>query len=145
MGQLACLEKDLLIDPIKSSIEITPGDFYFCLSFCRNLLPIDHIKDKLAKNLDPIINSHLGSTSPALSRKPAPGLTLVPTLIAVLIPVLALALILTNELIKKFIKAYFETNQGIKQPPAERVCHFKVQVPEIYYGKLHINCYHFCR
>ena len=51
----------------------------------------------------------------------------------------------TNELFKRFIKAYLESNQGPSQPPAERKWPLKAKVPDIYYGKVHIDCYHFCQ
>ena len=43
------------------------------------------------------------------------------------------------------MKAYLETNQGPRQPPTERKQTFKVKVPEVYYGKSYMDCYHFCQ
>ena len=42
------------------------------------------------------------------------------------------------------MKAYLESNQGPSQPPEERKRLLKAKVPDVYYGKLHIDCYHFC-
>ena len=50
-----------------------------------------------------------------------------------------------NELFKRFMKAYLEFNQGPSQPPEERERPFKAKVPDVYYGKLHMDCYHFCQ
>ena len=41
------------------------------------------------------------------------------------------------------MKVYLETNQRLKQPPAEGKQFFKAKVPNVYYGKLHIDCYYF--
>ena len=43
------------------------------------------------------------------------------------------------------MKAYLESNQGPRQLSAKCEQCFKVKVPEVYYGKLHIDCYHFCQ
>ena len=51
----------------------------------------------------------------------------------------------TNELFKRFMKAYFKSNQGSSQPLEERKRPFKAKVPDVYYGKLHIDCYYFCQ
>ena len=48
------------------------------------------------------------SAGPALSRKPTPALAPLPAPI----PTSILAPATTNELFKKFLKAYLETNQG---------------------------------
>ena len=50
----------------------------------------------------------------------------------------------TNELFKQFMKAYLESNQGPSQPLEERKRPLKTKVPDVYYGKLHMDCYHFC-
>ena len=81
--------------------------------------------------------------SPALSCNPTPAPVPAPALALPLVPIPAPTA--TNELFKQFMKAYLETNQGPKQPPAERKQSLKAKVPEIYYGKLHIDCYHFCQ
>ena len=43
------------------------------------------------------------------------------------------------------MRAYLELNQGPRQPPAERERFFKAKIPEVYYNKLHMDCYHFCQ
>ena len=48
-----------------------------------------------------------------------------------------------DELFKRFIKAYLESNQGPSQSPKEHKQLFKAKVPDVYYGKLHMDCYHF--
>ena len=51
----------------------------------------------------------------------------------------------TNELFKQFMKAYLKSNQGPSQPPEECKQPFNTKVLDVYYGKLHIDCYHFCQ
>ena len=41
------------------------------------------------------------------------------------------------------MKAYLETKQRLRQPLAGRNQPLKAMVLEVYYGKLHIDCYHF--
>ena len=43
------------------------------------------------------------------------------------------------------MKAYLESNQGPSQPPTKRKQSFKAKVPDVYYGKLHIDYYYFCQ
>ena len=43
------------------------------------------------------------------------------------------------------MKAYLETNQRPRPPLTERKQTFKAKVPEVYYGKSYIDCYHFCQ
>ena len=43
------------------------------------------------------------------------------------------------------MKAHLESNQGPKQLPEERKQTFKAKIPEVYYGKSHMDCYHFCQ
>ena len=43
------------------------------------------------------------------------------------------------------MKAYLEFNQGPSQPPEERERPLKAKVPDVYYGKSHMDCYHFCQ
>ena len=38
-----------------------------------------------------------------------------------------------------------ESNQGPRQPLAEREQFFKAKVSELYYNKLNMDCYHFCQ
>ena len=51
----------------------------------------------------------------------------------------------TNKLFKRFMKAYLESNQRPSQPPKERKRLFKAMVPDVCYGKLQIDCNHFCQ
>ena len=51
----------------------------------------------------------------------------------------------TNELFKGFMKTYLESNQGPSQLPEERKQPLKAKRLDIYYGKLHMDCYHFCQ
>ena len=83
-----------------------------------------------------------GSISPAPSRNPTLGTNMIPALI--LAPILALTPtpVASKKLFKKFMKTYLETNQGPRQP--EREQNLKAKVPKVYYGKFHIDCYHFC-
>ena len=78
--------------------------------------------------------SNISTLSPAISQAstPAPTLALTPAPLS------------TNELFKQFMKAYLDSNQRLSQPPAERKRPLKAKVPDIYYGKLHIDWYHFC-
>ena len=43
------------------------------------------------------------------------------------------------------MKPYLESNQGPTQLLLERKQTSKAKIPKIYYGKLHIDCYHFCQ
>ena len=72
-------------------------------------------------------SSHTSTHSPAVSWAPTP------------------ALLFTNELFKRFMKAYLESNQGPSQPLEERKRPLKAKVPDAYYGKLHMDCYYFCQ
>ena len=98
------------------------------------------MEDELAIDPSLVRGPHSGSTSSTLSRNPTPS----PDQVSALIPTPAPAPISTNELFKKFMMAYLESNQGPKQPPAERKWPLKAEVPEVFYGKLHMDCYHFC-
>ena len=109
----------------------------------RNLLLINPIEDKLARDPGSVGGPHSGSTSPALSCNPTPGPKLVPALILALIPTSAPPS--SDELFKQFMKAYLESNQGPSRLPAEREQSFKAKVLDVYYGKLHMDCYHFCQ
>ena len=141
MGQPACLEEDLLSDPIKSCTMMTLQGSRPCYSPCRNLLPIDFIEDKLTRDLGLVGGSNSGSTSPARSCNS----TLGPILVFVLILALVPAPVSIDELFKKFMKAYLELNQGPRQPPTERKWILKAKVSEVYYSKSYIDCYHFCQ
>ena len=121
---------------------MAPGGSFPCRSPRRNL-SMDPVEDKLARDPGPVGDLHSGSTSPAPSRNPTPGPKLVPAPIPAPIP--ALAPPSSNELFRQFMKAYLESNQGLRQPLAERKQSLKVKVLEVYYGKLHMDCYHFCQ
>ena len=41
------------------------------------------------------------------------------------------------------MKAYLESNQGPSQPLKEREQPLEAKVLDVYYGKLHMDCYHF--
>ena len=41
------------------------------------------------------------------------------------------------------MKAYLESNLVPSQPPEECKRPPKAKVPDVYYGKLHMDCYHF--
>ena len=142
MGQPAHSEKNFVID-FKSSTKMAPGSSRPCRSLCRNLPPLDPVEDELAREPGPVGGFHSGSTSPALFRNPTPGPELVPALNPA--PVPASAPPSSDELFKQFMRAYLELNQGPRQPPAERGWSLKAKVLEVYYGKSHIDCYHFCQ
>ena len=113
----------------------------------QNLPLLDPMEDELAREPGPVRGPHSGSTSPALSRNPTPGLKLVRALNPALnpAPVPAPAPPSFDELFKQFMKAYLESNQGPRQSPMERKQFFKAKIPEVYYNKSHIDCYHFCQ
>ena len=139
MGHPACLEKDF-VNNLKSSTEIALGGSYLCFSLGLNLPLTDFIEDELTRDPGPVKGLYSSNTSPALFRHPSLGPTLVPTLNLALTPASAAI----NELFKKFMKTYLELNQGPKQLSAERKQPLKVKIPEEYYVKLHMDCYHFC-
>ena len=109
----------------------------------RNLPPLDPVEDELARDPGPVGGPHSGNTSPAPSRNPTPGPELVPTLIPA--PVPAPTPPSSNKLFRQFMRAYLESNQGSRQLQAEREQSFKAKVPEVYYSKSHMDCYHFCQ
>ena len=125
---------------------MAPGGSRLYHSPCWNLFPLDPVEDELARDPCPVGGPHSGSTSPALSCNPIPGPKLVPTLISTPVPapIPAPAPPSSDKLFKQFMRAYLESNQGPKQPSAERERLFKAKVLEIYYSKLHIDCYYFC-
>ena len=118
---------------------MAPGGSHPCRSPRRNLPPLDPVEDELAREPGPVEGPHSGSNSPALSCNPTPGPELV------LAPVPTPAPLSFNELFKQFMRAYLKSNQGPRQPPAERERSLKAKVPEVYYGKSHMDCYHFCQ
>ena len=109
----------------------------------RNPPSIDPVEDELARDPDSVGGPNSGSISPALSRNLTPDPDLVLALIPALVPALTLAPVASNELFKKFMKAYLETKQGPKQPEYEQL--LKAKVPKVYYSKSHMDCYHFCQ
>ena len=111
----------------------------------RNPPLTDPVEDELTRDPGPVTGLHSGNISPAPSYNPTLGPDQVSALIPALALVLASAPTLTDELFKKFMKAYLESNQGPRQPPAEREWSLKAKVPEIYYGNPHMDCYHFCQ
>ena len=114
-----------------------------CRSPRQNPPLIDPVEDKLARDPGSVKGPNSGSTSSAPSYNPTPGLDLVPALISAPVRAPTPAPAATDELFKKFMKAYLETNQEPRQPERERS--LKAKVPEIYYGKSHMDCYHFCQ
>ena len=114
-------------------------DFRPYCSLYWNLPPIDPVEDELVRDPGQVEGFHSGSTSFVLSCNPTPG----PTLVSALIPAPASALPFSDELFRQFMKAYLESNQGPKQPPAERERSFKAKVPDVYYGKSYMDCYYF--
>ena len=120
-----------------------------CRSPRRNLPPLDPVEDELAREPGPVGGPHSGSTSPALSRNPTPGPELVPALNPALNPAPVPAPVpappASDELFRQFMRAYLESNQGPRPPPAERERFLKAKVLEVYYGKSYMDCYHFCQ
>ena len=142
MGQLARSKKNLVTN-LKSSIEMAPRDSHPRRSPCQNLPPIDLVEYELARDSGSVGGPHLDNTSSAPSCNPTPGPELVPALIPA--PVPAPAPLSSNKLFKQFMRTYLELNQGLKQPPAEREPSLKAKISEVYYGKLQMDCYHFCQ
>ena len=122
---------------------MAPGGSRPCCSPCQNLPPLDPMEDELAREPGPVGCAHLGNISSALSRNPTLGPELVPALNPA--PVSAPAPPSSNELFKNFMRVYLESNQGPREPLAERERSFKAKVPEVYYDKSHMDCYHFCQ
>ena len=124
---------------------MAPGGSRPCRSPRRNPPLVHPVEDELARESGPVGGPHLGSTSPAPFHNPSPGPKLVPALNLAPVPAPTPAPVAFEELFQKFMKAYLEMNQGPRQPPEEREQTFKAKVPEVYYGKSHIDCYHFCQ
>ena len=144
MGQPARLEENFVTD-LKSYTKIVLGGSRSCCSPCQKSPPIDPLEDELTRNLGLVGGPHWGSISPASSRNPTPGPNLVLALISAPVFALPPTPVPTNELFKQFMKAYLESNQGPRQPLVEYKQHFKAKIPEVYYCKSHMDCYHFCQ
>ena len=80
-----------------------------CYFSHRNLPPINHIEDELARDLGPADGSHFGSISYTLFCNSTLGPALLSTLIPALILVLAPASGSLDELFRQFMKAYLES------------------------------------
>ena len=124
---------------------MAPGGSRSCHSPRQNFFPIDYVEDELARDPGPTNGSHLDNISPAPSHNPTLGSTLIFALIPVPVPTLTSALPFSNELFRQFMKAYLKTNQGPRQLLTGHKQSFKAKIPEVYYGKLYIDCYHFCQ
>ena len=78
-------------------------------------------------------SSNIPTTSPTISQAP------------ILASTPASAPPSINKLLKWFMKAYLESNQGPSQPRKECKRLFKTKGPEVYYSKLYIDYYYFCQ
>ena len=76
----------------------------------RNLFPINHLEDELARDPSLAKGFHLDNTSLAPFCDSTLGLALVPALISALVLALAPVLLFFDELFKQFMKAYLESN-----------------------------------
>ena len=122
---------------------MAPGGSRPCCFPHQNPPLLDPVEDELAREPGLVGDPHSSSISLAPSRNPSPGPELVSTLNPALIPAPTPAPVAFEKLFKKFMKAYIETNQGSRQ--LEREHTLKAKVPEVYYGKLHMDYYHFGR
>ena len=122
---------------------MVPGGSRPCRSSCQNVFPIDPMEDELARNPGSVKSLHSGGISPAPSYNPTPGPKLVSALIPALFP--APALPSSNKLFKQFMRIYLELNQRPNRLPVERERSLKAKVPDVYHGKLHMDCYYFCQ
>ena len=102
------------------------------------------MEDKFVRDLGAADSSHSGSISPALSHNPTSSPALALALISTPVLVLTPALGPSDKLFRQFMKAYLES-QGPSWPLAECKQSLKAKVPDIYYGRLHMDCYHFCQ
>ena len=109
----------------------------------RKSPPIDLVENELARDPGSVGGPSSGSTFPALSRYSTPIRDLVLALIPPPISAPTPAPVATDELFKKFIKAYLEINQGTRQP--ERKETLKAKILDVYYSKFYIDRYHFCQ
>ena len=122
---------------------MAPGESHPRCSSHRNLSSIDPLENELARDSGSVGSPHSGSTSPTPSRNPTPDLKLVSALIPALIPTPTPPS--SDKLFNQIMKAYLKLSQGSSRPPAERERFFKAKMPDVYYGKLHMDCYHFCQ
>ena len=122
---------------------MAPGGSRPCRSPCRNPLSLDPVEDELGRESGLVGGPHSGSTSPPPSHNLYPGPELVLALNLAPVPAPTPALVAFEELFKKFMKVYLETNQGPRQLKREQ--NLKAKVSEVYYGKSHMDCYHFCQ
>lgn len=115
----------------------------FCLHYSPpwNPPPVDLMKDKFIRAQGLVESSNSGSAS--LTLEPIPSYD--PTPVPASNPVPAPTLVSFNELFKQFIKVYLKFNQRLNQPPVDRKQLLKVKFQDVYYGRLHIDCYHFCQ
>ena len=104
-GQPACLEENFVTKP-KLSTKMALEGSNSCRSLCWNSPPIDPVEDKLARDPSSVGGPNSDSTSSTPSQNPTPGPDLVSALILAPTP----APVATDELFKKFMKAYLETN-----------------------------------
>ena len=110
MGQLAHLENNFVTN-LKSSTEMTPKGSRPHRSPRWNFPPIDPVENELVRDPGSVGGPH-SSHSPVPARNPTSGPNLVPALIPALVPTPTSAPVPTNELFKKFMRAYLESNQG---------------------------------
>ena len=123
MGQPVRLEENFVTN-LKPSTKMTPRGSRPRHFSHRKPPFIDSVEDELARDPGSVKGPHLGSTSSTPSYNPILCPDLVPALILALIPAPTPAPVTTNELFKKFMKAYLKTNQGLRQPPMERKQNF---------------------
>ena len=88
---------------------------------------------------------HSGSIFPVPSHNFTSDLALVPTLIPALAFALAPVSESSDELFRRFIRAYLESNQEPSRSPAKYKQFFKAKMPDMYYEKPYMDCYHFCQ
>ena len=106
---------------------MAPGSYTIWRSLCVNLCVNFTKQDKLAGTQD--------GRSDANNDK---------ALISLKAPTPPLILSSAEDLFTKFMKVFIETTQAqALAEPQERT--LKARTPEIYWGKSHMECYHFCQ
>lgn len=111
---------------------MAPENSHLCRSPRRDVPPGNPVEDELAAGAQgPAGASTQGSLSPAPEApqepSPAPGQP-------------------TEDLFKQFMKAFLESPKTGAQGPTEPCERFlKARLPDLYLGKLHMDCYHFCQ